>query len=140
MYKTMSFANDLTSELWRNFMPRKNEITHCINLISMQKYPESFDFNPNVMFKKWAAAEVSEFSEIPQGMDEIIVPEGLYAVFHYKGLNMDSRIFQYIFTQWLPQSQYLLDNNRMHYEILGDKYKNNDPTSEEDIYIPIRNR
>lgn len=106
----------------------------------MQNYPESFDFSLNVMFKKWAAAEVSEFNGIPQGMDKIIVPEGLYAVFHHKGLNIDGRIFQYIFKHWLPQSQYLLDNNRMHYEILGDKYKNNDPTSEEDIYIPISNK
>jgi AraC family transcriptional regulator len=45
--------------------------------------------------------------------------------------------FTYIFTRWLPASGYQLDN-RPHFEILGDKYKNNDPESEEEIWIPVR--
>lgn len=38
---------------------------------------------------------------------------------------------------WLPASDYNLDN-RPHFEVLGEKYKNNDPTSEEEIWIPIK--
>ncbi|MEN9524835.1 MAG: hypothetical protein RLZZ256_219, partial [Bacteroidota bacterium] len=34
---------------------------------------------------------------------------------------------------------YLLDE-RPHVEVMGSKYKNNDPASEEDIWIPIRPR
>jgi AraC family transcriptional regulator len=38
----------------------------------------------------------------------------------------------------LPLSkEYELDD-RPHFEILGDKYKNNDPNSEEEIWIPIK--
>jgi AraC family transcriptional regulator len=62
---------------------------------------------------------------------------GLYAVFNYKGSNMDHSIFEYIFRSWLPDSEYYLDN-RPHFEVLGDKYKNNDPSSEEEIWIPIK--
>jgi AraC family transcriptional regulator len=58
-------------------------------------------------------------------------------VFHYKGLSTDTSIFQYIFGTYLPASEYELDQ-RPHFEILGDKYKNMDTESEEDIYIPIR--
>jgi AraC family transcriptional regulator len=39
----------------------------------------------------------------------------------------------------LPGSEYFLDN-RPHFEVLGDKYKNNDPTSEEEIWKPKTDR
>lgn len=29
---------------------------------------------------------------------------------------------------------------RPHFEILGEKYKNNDPGSEEEVWIPVRPR
>ncbi|WP_339791455.1 GyrI-like domain-containing protein [uncultured Imperialibacter sp.] len=48
-------------------------------------------------------------------------------------------MFEYIFGTWLPASAYDLDD-RPHFEVLGDNYKNNDPTSEEEIWIPIRPR
>jgi AraC family transcriptional regulator len=43
----------------------------------------------------------------------------------------------YIFNTWLPQSNYQLAP-RPHFEILGEKYKNNHPDSEEEIWIPIQ--
>jgi len=45
-------------------------------------------------------------------------------------LNTDNRI--YIFSDWLPKSDYELDE-KPHFEILGEKYKNDDPNSEEEI-------
>ena len=65
------------------------------------------------------------------------MPGGLYAVFFYKGSSSDTKIFQYIFTNWLPDSGYTLDN-RPHFEILGENYKNGDPGSEEEIWIPVK--
>ena len=44
-----------------------------------------------------------------------------------------------ILTKWLPHSNYNLDD-RPHFNVLGDKYKNNDPDSEEDVYIPIKEK
>ena len=139
---TMSFAENRTPELWKSFMPRMKEISNKLNedLISMQVYWQSFDFskfNPNERFEKWAAVEVSGFNDVPNEMETFIQPGGLYAVFHYKGLSTDTTIFQYIFGTWLPLSKYALDS-RPHFEILGDKYKNNDPNSEEEIWIPIK--
>lgn len=43
-------------------------------------------------------------------MGTFILSGGLYAVFDHKGLSNDSRIFQYIFGTWLPNSGYLLDD------------------------------
>ncbi len=74
---------------------------------------------------------------VPNEMETFLLEGGLYAVFEYKGSSNDPSIFQYIFGTWLPGSNYLLDN-RPHFEVLGDKYKNNDPNSEEEIWIPIK--
>ena len=137
----MSFAVDKTGELWRSFMPRRKEIGNALSteLYSLQVFdPSYFDhFNPAREFEKWALVEVQHFDGIPEGMSAFTIPGGLYAVFHYVGSSTDTKIFDYIFRTWLPASVYRLDN-RPHFEILGEKYKNGDPNSEEDIWIPIK--
>ena len=137
---TMSLSNNKTGELWRSFMPRRREIQNSLTseLFSMQVYNRPLDLgNMNQEFEKWAAVEVADFDAIPDGMETFVLTSGLYAVFHYKGSSTDTEIFRYIFGTWLPGSNYVLDN-RPHFEILGDKYKNADPNSEEDIWIPIK--
>ncbi len=136
----MSFSDDKTKELWQSFMPYRNQIKNRISddLISMQIFP--FDMKMGDMFydfEKWAVTEVNDFEEIIEGMETFQLVAGLYAVFYYKGLSSDKSIYYYIFTEWLPQSDYELDN-RPHFEVLGAKYKNNDPESEEEIWMPIK--
>jgi AraC family transcriptional regulator len=69
-------------------------------------------------------------------MDCLSLTGGLYAVFYYRGSSADPSIFQYIYGEWIPKSHYQLDD-RPHFEVLGTNYKSNDPTSEEEIWIPI---
>ena len=142
---TMTFADNKTFELWKSFMSRRKEIKNnqTNDLFSLQVYNESFDFqnfNIHVPFEKWAAVEVSDVDSIPDGMESFTLTGGLYAVFHYKGAaSKGSEAFKYIFGTWLPASEYALDN-RPHFEILGEKYKNEDPDSEEEIWIPIKKK
>ena len=107
----------------------------------MQIYTPTYfaDFKPTNEFEKWASVEVTDFNNVPGDMETFILAGGLYAVFDYKGSSNDPSIFQYIFGTWLPGSGYALDG-RPHFEVLGEKYKNNDPTSEEEIWIPIKAR
>ncbi len=138
--QTMTFAEDKTFLLWNSFMPRRNEIQNRLGeeLYNVVIYPKDFDFSPNTPFEKWATAPVTEGTSIPQGMETLTIPEGLYAVFLYKGNNTEATaFFKAIFTEWLPASGYKLDN-RPHFEILGDKFKNNDPNSQEEVWIPIK--
>lgn len=142
----MSFAQDRTFELWQNFMPRRNEIGNAINpkeFISMRVYDPTYDFkkfNPSAEFDKWAGILVSDFDSIPEGMQTLAIPEGLYAVFSYKGSPKKAAIpFGYIFGNWLPDSEYELDT-RPHFEILGEKYKNDSEDSEEEIWVPIKRK
>jgi len=140
---TMSLADNKTFDLFSKFMPRKKEITNAVDtdVFDLKVYPSNYfsAFKPTTNFTKWALIEVVDFENIPNEMETFMLESGLYAVFHYKGLSTDNRIFQYIYGTWLPNSNYVLDN-RPHFEILGEKYKNNDPDSEEEIWIPIRSK
>ena len=140
---SMSLADNLTFKLWQSFMPRRKEIKNYLTteLFSMQVYAQSFDFtfsDHNAAFEKWAAIEVPDFNTVPAEMEAYTLSGGLYAVFEYKGLSTDTKIFEYIFEAWLPNSKNYLLDERPHFEILGNKYKNNDPNSEEEIWIPIK--
>ena len=139
----MSLANNLTGQLWGQFGPRIASIQNRVSedKISMQVYPSDYyaRFNPTTEFTKWATVEVSSFDNLPEGLRTFELQGGLYAVFDYKGSSTDPSIFQYIFTEWLPKSYYVVDD-RPHFEVLGPKYKNNDPDSEEEIWVPIREK
>jgi AraC family transcriptional regulator len=143
MRLTMSLADNKTGELWKRFMPRCREITNNLSddLISMQVYgpAQVADFRPTAEFEKWAAVEVADFDNVPGGMETFTLTGGLYAVFDYQGLSTDPGIFQYIFGTWLPHSDFHLDE-RPHFEVLGANYRNNDPASEEEIWIPVKPR
>jgi AraC family transcriptional regulator len=137
----MSLVNNKTPELWRSFMPRRGEIQNTISsdLFAVQVYePNYFEaFNPNATFEKWATVEVTDFGNIPTDMESFTLSGGLYAVFELKG--HDIAIFDYIFRTWIPNSKYDLDQ-RPHFEILGAKYIKDDPNSEEEIWIPIKEK
>ena len=138
----MSLTMNTTRELWRGFMQRRNEIKNCVgtDLYSIQLFDENYfkTFNPHTKFEKLAVVEVRDFNEVPSQMETFTMAGGLYAVFLHKGAATTGPVtFNYIFSTWLPNSEYHLDN-RPHFELLGEKYKNDDPDSEEEIWIPIR--
>jgi len=139
----MTLSNDRTFELWHSFMPHRKEIKNSIStdLYCLQIYDKNFDFkdfNPQTEFEKWAAIEVTNFSDIPDNMETYTLKGGLYAVFIHKGIPSSfPKTFQFIFNEWLPKSEYKLDN-REHFDLMGERYKNDDPESEEEIWVPIR--
>ena len=145
MHLSMSMADNKTGELWRSFMPKRKEIKNALtnDLFSLQQYNPAMSltkFDAYAIFEKWAAVEVSEDTGIPAGIETLHLSGGLYAVFLHKGAAATgAATFKYIFDTWLPGSEYETDN-RPHFEILGGKYKNDDPESEEEIWIPVRKK
>ena len=139
----MSFANNKTFGLWKSFAPRKKEILNSASsdLYSVDIYNDSqffVNFNPLKEFDKWAAIEVQDFDTFPEEMEKLVIPQGLYAVFHYKGKPSEAEeTFKYIYGVWLPNSIYEMDN-RPYLAIMGNKYKGEDPDSEEEFWIPIK--
>jgi AraC family transcriptional regulator len=138
----LSLVNNRTFELWHGFIPRRKEIKNAIrpDLYSIDIYGQQFfiKFDPACEFEKWAAVEVPDFSTIPGGLETFTLPGGLYAVFKYKGPgSAASRFIQQILTERLPKSEFRLDG-RPHLALMGTKYLNEDPNSEEEIWIPIK--
>jgi AraC family transcriptional regulator len=129
--RIMSFSSNNTKELWQGFMPRRKEIVNTLGseLYSIQIYSSNFfnNFDDDAEFGKWAAIEVSNFDCVPKEMESFVLSGGLYAVFLYKGDPREaSPFFKYIIGDWQPNSNYILDD-RPHFEILGEKYKNESP-------------
>ena len=143
MALNMSVEENKTGDLFRSFMPRRREIAHLHTpyTFDLRVYPEGYflHFNPAKTFTKWALAEVKIVEHIPAGMELFELSAGQYAVFHYKGISGDPSVFQYIFSEWLPNSGCKLDN-RPHFEVLGPKTKLNDPKSEEEIWVPVKTK
>ncbi|MGM8362646.1 GyrI-like domain-containing protein [Flavobacterium sp. ARAG 55.4] len=140
--QSMNYASYNPVSLWQRFMPLKKEIKNTVtaDLYSLQQFPAGFwqKFSPDAEFEKWVAVEVTDFDIIPENMETLIIPGGWYAVFDYRGDGSDaSSFFESIFSNWIPDSAYLVDD-RPHFEILGSKYKKGDPNSEEEVWIPIR--
>lgn len=139
----MSLSNDKTMELWKSFMPLKKHIKNTLgtDLYCIQVYDKSLDFkdfNPKTEFIKCAMIEVFDFEDTAQNMEKRILEGGLYAVFLYKGLPKGfPKMAYYIFSEWLPNSEYQLDK-REHFEVLGEKYNPTNEDSEEEIWIPIK--
>jgi AraC family transcriptional regulator len=141
----MSLSNNKTSDLWYDFMSQRKEIKFFVSeyLYSVQVYDPSLDFkdfNPMTVFEKWAAVEVPDYNVIPKGFKPLVLKSGLYAVFLHKGKPSDFKTTpSYIFGEWLPNSDYDSDS-RAHFELLGKNYKNNNPDSEEEVWIPIKKK
>ena len=139
---SMSILENKTALLWKGFMPELKKIKNIISedLFSVEVYPTDYfnEFVPQKSFVKWAAVAVGSFDELPADIKQLRVPEGKYAVFNYKGKSSEAfKLYQYIYGEWLSLSGNSLDN-RPHFAVMGEKYKNDDPSSEEEIWIPIK--
>ena len=138
----MSLDHDRTVELFTKFMPRRKDISNQIDhdLVEVMIYDSSYfmNFSPSMTFTKWVCVAVEHVATYPEEMKQLIIKDGLYAVFTYKGHSAEfGKFMNAILVHWLPKSKYMLDD-RPHFNILGAKYKNAHPDSEEEVYIPIK--
>lgn len=141
---TISF--DDTAQLWKKFVSRQDEIKNKMDsgYYSLQVYPENMkmeDFTESTTFERWAAVEVNAYEYIPDGMEEKLLAGGKYAVFTHIGpVKTFVETSNYIYSEWLPASEYKLDA-RAHFERLGEKfYGPEHPESEEEIWVPVRKK
>ena len=143
MSRKMSLVENTTYELFSTFMPKSKEISDRLNtfIYDLRVYPQDYfiKFNPANIFTKWALIEVENFYHVPEYMEQFTLEEGKYAVFTQKGKSVDFQLFQYIFTEWLPNSGYILDA-RPHFEKLEGNKDKSDAEKSELLYIPIRNK
>ena len=124
---------------------RRKEVLDSLNTdrYSIQFYPPGtgpMSGDPGSVFEKWAAVEAIVPFSIPEGMEIINLPAGKYAVFlHHGPASAFMKSFGFIFYDWLPGSEYLVDD-RPHFEVLPGNYRPDDPNASEEIWIPIKFR
>lgn len=133
-----------TRALWQRFKANLKTISNRMpntGYYSVQDY-ENLDyfkaFNPATPFYKWAAVEVTTFENIPPEMEILFIESGLYAVFIHRGTPATfAQTAQYIYGQWLPSGDYVL-NNGPHFEIMDEQYNPANPEAEEEVWVPIK--
>ncbi len=143
MSESMSLVENKTFKLFSSFMPRRNEILHSVSntIYDLREYPEDYyqEFKPTNSFIKWALIEISEIDSIPKDMTVFNLPSGKYAVFIENVQYSGDHLFEYVFTEWLPNAKYVLDN-RPHFDILGEKHLQKDPSAKLELWIPIKSK
>jgi AraC family transcriptional regulator len=139
----MSFGKNTTARLWREFMPLRKDIVETLDetLWSVEVYPDLDyfrNFDPYREFEKWAAVAVRSFDVIPAGLEALLIPTGLYAVFRYRGKESEvSSMYRYIYGTWIHGSRFFIDS-RPHFAKMGPGYKGEHPESEEELWIPVK--
>lgn len=100
----------------------KNTIGSDLFSMQVQEISLSFkDFNYNAKIIKWSAIEVLNLNEVPKDYKTYILKCGLYTVFIHKGqAGGFSKTFEFIFRDWIPNSNFELDN-REHFDLIGIK-------------------
>ena len=140
-----TMANDLTVKIWQQLMPRLKEVKNAVSadLFSLQVYNgETFEeFTPTTEFTKYALVEVKNYDFVPEGFEKFEIPAADYAVFTHKGTGADFyKTSQYIYGEWIPNSEYVLDD-KPHFAVMGDKYLGHEnPETEEEVWVPIKKR
>ncbi|MFK7771582.1 MAG: GyrI-like domain-containing protein [Saprospiraceae bacterium] len=140
MSKEMSIIENHTFQLFSSFMPRKKEIQNLKSqdIYDLIIYPKGYflTFDPTAYFKKHALVEIENFDNVPDGLESFTLPKGKYAVFISKGHVPNQEIFQYIYSTWLPNSDFQLDD-RPHFDILSAKIQQKAPDAQQEIWIPV---
>ncbi len=116
---------------------RKNAHT----MYGFEDYSEEFCSEP-LSFYYMAGVEVGKDTPLPEGMDRKVVPKAKYAVFTVNGNNANGEIgqaFQYIYSVWLPNSEYCIDENALFdFEYYDERWDCQFGAAQMDIYVPVR--
>lgn len=140
---TTTVATDRPETYWRPFKMNLKAIDNANTerFYSVQTFDRIADmnqFNHETEFEKWAAAEVSEIGNVPEGLEVFNFDGGKYAMFVHKGTAADfNKTMNTIYGEWLPNSNFELDN-RPHITIMPADHRPDDPNAEELVCVPIR--
>lgn len=128
------------SLLWQRFNPRGSEIRH-FNGGSYGLCLFGPDMEPGKPFDYMAAAGVSAFEGIPEGLFAESFPGGLYCVVQRRGkIDEIGKAFEYFHQTWIKSSEYEYGPG-VEFEYYDERYRgNHDPESVMELWFPIRRK
>lgn len=116
---------------------RKNEHT----MYGFEDYSEELCFEP-LSFYYMAGVEVGKDTPLQEGMYRKVVQKAKYAVFTVNGNNSNgeiSKVLQYIYFVWLPNSEYCIDGNTaFDFEYYDERWDCQLGAAQMEIYIPVK--
>ncbi len=121
---------------WRTFGPRIVEIPACSGG-GQGAYGVSLMLNEND-FDYWAAVEASPQIAVPDGMETVDIPAGLYAKCAVANLEQLGEAYMYVYGTWIrEQAEYTLDEKAPCFESYPPNWRINDAF---EIYVPLKKK
>lgn len=141
-------TTDRIGDLWRSFNTRVGEISNMTGDLFFGICDDFDEKSGSSKFRYTAAAEVTEFGDLPEGMDAKEIGPQKYAVFTHKVTSPDlsadfKATLNYIWGTWFPQSNY----ERVpapDFELYDSRFippgAPDGPGGEIDVYIPVKRK
>lgn len=143
MQCTTSVNNDKIEQLWKDFCPVMDTInnrkgSHYLGMGSSTEPGWKDNWSNDYEFNYMACVEVDENTIPPKNMVLKEISACRYAVFTHKGdvRNLGNTI-EYIYGEWLRNCNHELIEHE-DFVWYDERFKDNDPNSEVDVYIPIK--
>lgn len=136
-------GSGVIGKCWRNLHAHKRNINHRADmnfLVGLNDYSTNFSYeNEQPAFDYYAAAEVSEASQIPKGMQMKELPMSKYVVFSFRGKTKDSLqpVVDYIYKEWFPQSTCQFNENAKYDFARYGEVEDKDGSSNIEYWVPI---
>ena len=131
--------NNEIAAMWGDFNARAAEIQHMTGQCA---YGACFAEPAGAAegeFEYVACFQVSEVSQLPEGMVVREIPAYKFAVFTHKGkLDKLGETYEYIYQTWLPQSGLALHPDKFDMELYDDRFMPNSDESEFDILVAVQ--
>lgn len=124
--------------LWKAFTSRLSEIS-SLHHPELKETLGITDDRPND-FTYYSAVEVTDFSNVPEGMSTLTLPAKTYAVFTHRGTldRLGETINQARVT--INNSDLVMDTEAFWFEHYDQRFNPASPESELDLYFPILNK
>lgn len=142
MYLENTMDSNAIMQLWTDFFKAYHKIPHKIKDGQYGITSMSADYNPETQtgYRYTVGVAVTSIKKVPNGMITHNVPAADYAVFEHHGLVSDiENTYNYIFGEWIPQSDYITTNHDV-FEFYGKDFKHNSEKSVMEIWVPVQKK
>ncbi len=136
----VSNIKEMIPMLWNQLRASAEQITKKkmpIQCIGLEFYP--FDIKNTGYFYYMPSFIVNDLSVIPANMCAKTIAGGLHAVFTHKGSTETlGSTFDYIYQEWMPNNKEYEQSSNYDFEWYDERFKRLDPSSELEIWVPVK--
>ncbi|MFF2480243.1 GyrI-like domain-containing protein [Paenibacillus sp. NPDC058071] len=132
-------SQNVVARLWDRFNERAGEVEYAVGGGYGASVCREGD-SPDGPIDYVAAVKVSRPGLVPDGMERLTLPGGLYCVVTRQGVIDDiGEAYRFFWEEWLPESGYVPRDGGISFEFYDRRYKGNNVSSSiMDIWFPIQ--